>query len=73
MILNDVKQLKVNDWTYLVKHRKSWYEQVQKNEPQEGLYFQYKDDTVSSSHFIVRDGGDFTPTVWFNFLPQPRK
>ena len=52
MILSDVKKLKVNDSTYLVKNRKSWYEQVQKNEPPEGLYFQYKDDTVSSSHFL---------------------
>jgi hypothetical protein len=35
--LNDLKKLKVRNWTYLVKDRKAWYELVQKTKTQMGL------------------------------------
>jgi hypothetical protein len=36
-VLNDLKKLKLKNWTYLVKDRKAWYELVQKTETQKGL------------------------------------
>ena len=36
-VLNDLKKLKVKNWTYLVKDRKVWCELVQTTEPHRGL------------------------------------
>ena len=36
-VLNDVKKIKVKNWTYLVKNRKAWYERVQKIKTHNGL------------------------------------
>jgi hypothetical protein len=36
-VLNDLKKLKVKNWTYLVKDRKAWYELVQKTNTHKGL------------------------------------
>ena len=36
-VLNDLKTLRVKDWTYLVKDRTAWYELVQKIKSHKGL------------------------------------
>ena len=36
-VSNVLKNLKVKNWTYLVKYRKAWYELVQKTKIQRGL------------------------------------
>ena len=36
-VLNYLKELKVKNWTYLVKDRKAWCELVQKTETHKGL------------------------------------
>jgi hypothetical protein len=36
-VLNDLKTLKVKNWTYLVKDRKVWCELVQKTETHKGF------------------------------------
>ena len=36
-VLNDLKKLKVKNWTYLVKDGKAWYEVVQKNKTHKRL------------------------------------
>lgn len=32
-VLNGLTKLKVNNWTYFVKDRKTWYELMQKTKP----------------------------------------
>jgi hypothetical protein len=39
-VSNDLKKLKVKNWTYPVNDRKVWYELVQKTKTHKGLYFQ---------------------------------
>jgi hypothetical protein len=36
-VLKDIKELKLKNWTYLVKDRKAWYKLVQKTETHKGL------------------------------------
>jgi hypothetical protein len=36
-VLNDLKRLKVENWTYLVKDKKAWYELVQRTETHKRL------------------------------------
>jgi hypothetical protein len=41
-VLNDLKKLKVKNWTYLVEDRKAWYELVQKTKTHKRLCQQKK-------------------------------
>jgi hypothetical protein len=36
-VLNNLRKLKVKNWTYLVKDRKAWHELVQKTKTHQGL------------------------------------
>ena len=41
-VLNDLKKLKMQNWTYLVKDRNVWCELVQRTETHRGLWCQQK-------------------------------
>jgi hypothetical protein len=47
-VLNDLKELKAKNWTYLVKHRKAWYELVQEAKNHKGFYCQQKRKNTSA-------------------------
>jgi hypothetical protein len=43
-VLNELNQLKVKNWTYVIKDRKSWYELVQKIKTHKELWCQQQNN-----------------------------
>jgi hypothetical protein len=48
-VLDDLKEVKVENWTSLVKGRKAWCELVQKTETHRGLWCQQKEKKASDT------------------------